>query len=141
MSPAPNILLVTSDQQRGDCLGVEGRSVRTPHLDRLAAQGTRFTACITPNVVCMPARASLLTGLLPLTHGTHDNGIDLDEQVAEGGFAGSLSRAGWHSAFIGKAHFSSTIRPHPRAAARMCPARTCSPTTGTGHTWASSMSS
>ncbi len=87
--------------------------MRTPHLDRLAAQGTRFTACITPNVVCMPARASLLTGLLPLTHGTHDNGIDLDEQVAEGGFAGSLSRAGWHSAFIGKAHFSSNHSAAP----------------------------
>jgi arylsulfatase A-like enzyme len=109
----PNILLITSDQQRGDCLGVEGRAVHTPHLDRLAAQGTRFTACITPNVVCMPARASLLTGLLPLTHGTHDNGIDLDEQVAEGGFAGSLSRAGWHSAFIGKAHFSSNHSAAP----------------------------
>jgi arylsulfatase A-like enzyme len=103
----PNILLITSDQQRGDCLGVEGRAVRTPHLDRLAAEGTRFAACITPNVVCMPARASILTGLLPLTHGTHDNGIDLDEEVAAGGFAGTLARAGWHSAFIGKAHFSS----------------------------------
>lgn len=109
----PNILLITSDQQRGDCLGVEGRAVRTPHLDRLAAQGTRFTACITPNVVCMPARASILTGLLPLTHGTHDNGIDLDEQVAAGGFAATLGRAGWHSAFIGKAHFSSNHSAAP----------------------------
>ena len=53
----PNILLVTSDQHRGDCFGFEGRAVRTPHLDLLAAQGTRFAACITPNVVCMPARA------------------------------------------------------------------------------------
>jgi arylsulfatase A-like enzyme len=110
---APNILLITSDQQRGDCLGVEGRAVQTPHLDLLAAQGTRFTACITPNVVCMPARASLLTGLLPLTHGTHDNGIDLDEQVAAGGFAATLGRAGWHSAFIGKAHFSSNHSAAP----------------------------
>ncbi len=103
----PNILLVTSDQHRGDCFGFEGRAVRTPHLDLLAAQGTRFSACITPNVVCMPARSSMLTGLLPLTHGTHDNGIDLDETLAEQGFAGSLSRAGYATAFIGKAHFSS----------------------------------
>ncbi|MBI5721369.1 MAG: sulfatase-like hydrolase/transferase [Burkholderiales bacterium] len=109
----PNLLLITSDQHRGDCLGVEGRRVHTPHLDLLAAQGTRFSACITPNVVCMPARASMLTGLLPLTHGTHDNGIDLDEAVAERGFAGTLARAGYATAFIGKAHFSSNHSAEP----------------------------
>jgi arylsulfatase A-like enzyme len=109
----PNILLVTSDQHRGDCFGFEGRAVHTPHLDLLAARGTRFAACITPNVVCMPARASMLTGLLPLTHGTHDNGIDLDEAIAEQGFAGTLARAGYATAFIGKAHFSSNHSVQP----------------------------
>lgn len=109
----PNILLVTSDQHRGDCVGFEGRAVSTPHLDLLAMQGTRFSACITPNVVCMPARASMLTGLLPLTHGTHDNGIDLDEATAEQGFAGTLARAGYATAFIGKAHFSSNHSARP----------------------------
>jgi arylsulfatase A-like enzyme len=109
----PNILLVTSDQHRGDCFGFEGRAVQTPHLDLLAGQGTRFSACITPNVVCMPARASILTGLLPLTHGTHDNGIDLDEETAEQGFAGTLARAGYSTAFIGKAHFSSNHSVQP----------------------------
>ncbi len=103
----PNILLVTSDQHRADCFGFEGRKVQTPHLDLLAAQGTRFANCITPNVVCMPARASILTGLLPLTHGTHDNGIDLDEAIGAQGFAGTLAGAGYATAFIGKAHFSS----------------------------------
>ncbi|MBK6864142.1 MAG: sulfatase-like hydrolase/transferase [Ideonella sp.] len=107
-----NILLITADQQRADCFGFEGRRVHTPHLDLLAARGTRFAACITPNVVCMPARASMLTGLLPLTHGTHDNGIDLDEAVGEAGWAGTLARAGWHTAFIGKAHFSSNHSAH-----------------------------
>ena len=90
----PNILFITSDQQRGDCYGFEGRRVKTPHLDRLAAEGTRFSACITPNVVCQPSRASILTGLLPMTHGVHDNGISLDPRVGEAGF-------------IGKAHFST----------------------------------
>lgn len=103
----PNFLLVMSDQHRADAIGVEGRGVRTPHLDLLAAQGTRFSACITPNVVCMPARASVLTGLLPLTHGTHDNGIDLDPDAAQRGFAGTLAAAGYRTAFFGKAHFSS----------------------------------
>lgn len=107
MARRPNILLITSDQQRGDCFGVEGRRIRTPHLDLLAAQGTRFSACITPNVVCQPARASILTGLLPLTHGVHDNGIDLDPGTSERGFAANLSRAGYDTAFIGKAHFAT----------------------------------
>ncbi|MSQ71658.1 MAG: DUF4976 domain-containing protein [Betaproteobacteria bacterium] len=109
----PNILLITSDQQRGDCYGFEGRRLRTPHLDLLAAEGTRFSACITPNAVCQPARASILTGLLPLTHGVCDNGIDLDPAVAERGFAGQLSRAGYSSVFIGKGHFSSYMTFQP----------------------------
>jgi arylsulfatase A-like enzyme len=103
----PNILFITSDQHRGDCYGFEGRRVRTPHLDALAAQGTRFSACITPNVVCQPARASILTGLLPRTHGVHDNGIDLDPGLGEAGFAGRLARAGYETGFIGKAHFAT----------------------------------
>ena len=103
----PNILLVMSDQHRGDCFGFEGRSVKTPHLDLLAKQGTRFSSCITPNVVCMPARSAVLTGLLPLTSGVHDNGIDLSEELAQQGFAGSLSKSGYDTRFIGKAHFSS----------------------------------
>jgi hypothetical protein len=60
---AKNVLLITSDQQRGDCYGFEGRNVKTPHLDLMAAAGTRFSACITPNNVCQPSRASILTGL------------------------------------------------------------------------------
>jgi arylsulfatase A-like enzyme len=118
--PPPNILLVTSDQQRGDCFGFEGRRVKTPALDRMAAEGTRFSACITPNVVCQPARASILTGLLPRTHGAWDNGIELDERIGEDGFAGTFARAGWKTGFIGKAHFSTvhTFRPTGRPECR-----------------------
>jgi arylsulfatase A-like enzyme len=50
-----NILLISSDQHRGDSYGFEGRRVRTPHLDAMASRGTRFSACITPNLVCQPA--------------------------------------------------------------------------------------
>jgi arylsulfatase A-like enzyme len=102
-----NILLITSDQQRADCFGFENRHIRTPHLDGLARNGTRFSACITPNLVCQPSRASMLTGLLPLTHGVWDNGIDLDPKVGELGFAGTLAKAGYETAFIGKAHFAT----------------------------------
>ena len=40
----PNILFITADQHRADCLGIEGRKIKTPHLDQLARQGTRFNA-------------------------------------------------------------------------------------------------
>ena len=103
----PNILLITSDQQRADCFGFENRYLRTPHLDRLAQAGTRFSACITPNLVCQPSRASILTGLLPLTHGVWDNGVDLNPAVGEQGFAGTLANVGYDTAFIGKAHFAT----------------------------------
>ncbi len=49
----------------------------------------------------------MLTGLLPLTHGVHDNGIDLGEELANAGFAGQFSKAGYNTGFIGKAHFST----------------------------------
>jgi arylsulfatase A-like enzyme len=108
-----NVLFITSDQQRGDCYGFEGRKVRTPHLDALASGGTRFSACITPNLVCQPSRASILTGLLPYTHGVSDNGIDLDPKIGEAGFAGAFAKAGYRTGYIGKAHFatSHTFRP------------------------------
>lgn len=105
----PNILFITSDQQRGDCYGFEGRKVKTPHLDQLARDGTRFSSCITPNLVCQPSRASILTGLLPATHGVSDNGIDLDPKIGETGFAGTLARNGYDTGYIGKAHFSTAI--------------------------------
>ena len=105
--PRPNILFITSDQQRGDCYGFRGRKVQTPHLDLLASEGTSLETVVTPCVVCQPARASILTGLLPRTHGVHDNGIDLDPELGEKGFAGSLLAAGYHTAKIGKAHFAT----------------------------------
>lgn len=103
----PNILFITTDQQRADCLGFMGRRVSTPHLDLLANEGTAFRACITPNLVCQPSRASILTGLLPRTHGVCDNGIDLDPRFAKTSFAALLAKAGYDTALIGKAHFAT----------------------------------
>ncbi len=101
----PNILLITSDQHRADCYGFEGRGIKTPHLDRMARNGTRFSAAITPNLVCQPARASILTGLMPNAHGVMDNMVNLDPAVGEQGWARTLANNGYHSGFIGKAHF------------------------------------
>jgi arylsulfatase A-like enzyme len=102
-----NILFITSDQQRADCYGFEGRRVKTPHLDMLAREGTRFSACITPNMVCQPSRASILTGLLPATHGVSDNGIDLPDATGEAGFAGTFAKSGMRTGYVGKAHFKT----------------------------------
>lgn len=107
MPKKPNIVLITSDQQRADCYGFAGRKVQTPHLDRMAAAGIRLPNCITPCLICQPARASLLTGMLPLTHGVCDNGIDLAPALGEQGFAGRLAQAGYRTALVGKAHFST----------------------------------
>lgn len=109
----PNFVIISSDQHRADCLGIEGRKVKTPNLDQMCRDGTRFSACITPSVVCQPARASILTGQLCRTHGVHDNGIDLDPETGEKGFAGALAKSGYETAFFGKAHFSTFHARHP----------------------------
>ena len=77
----------------------------------------RFSKLHHPSPVCQPARGAILTGLLPFTNGAADNGIDLDPEIAEAGFAGHLSRAGYQTALVGKAHFSTkaTFAPTGRA--------------------------
>jgi arylsulfatase A-like enzyme len=70
MSKRPNILLIHSDQHRHDCLGAHGHPLlKTPNLDRLAREGTDFSHAFSTIPICSPARASLLTGAWPPTHG------------------------------------------------------------------------
>ncbi len=112
----PNIILISADQHRADCFGFKGRKVKTPNLDKLASEGTVFSNAITPCVVCMPARSSILTGQLPRTHGLHDNGMDLDSEIGEAGFAGTMANNGYQSAFFGKGHWVRCMTPptdHP----------------------------
>ncbi|WDR05231.1 sulfatase-like hydrolase/transferase [Devosia rhodophyticola] len=113
MTKRPNVILISSDQQRGDCIGAETRQVKTPNIDRIGANGVRFSKCITPHPMCQAARASILTGKLPYTHGVRDNGRDLDEALAGQGLGAIFAAAGYDSHFIGKAHFSShqTFQP------------------------------
>lgn len=65
----PNILLITSDQQHYDTLGVSNSRIQTPALYRLCCEGTRFDRAYCPNPVCTPSRASIITGLYPSVHG------------------------------------------------------------------------
>src|SRR6516225_5331945 len=91
-----NVLLITTDQQRADSIGAYGNPVcQTPNLDRLAAQGTRFTSCRTQNPFCQPARATILTGTMPSTHGVVRNGIDLPSQAVADSSATRFAEAGY----------------------------------------------
>lgn len=71
----PNVLIFCVDEMRADHLGCAGNSVvQTPHLDGLAAGGTMFRRACCNNPICMPARATMFTGLLPRDHGLRVNG-------------------------------------------------------------------
>ena len=70
-----NVLLVTLDTTRADRLGCYGHAAaKTPHLDRLAEEGTRFETVIAPAPITLPSHASLFTGLYPFEHGVRNNG-------------------------------------------------------------------
>jgi len=99
----PNVLLITSDQQHYDTLGVTNPRIRTPALDRLAAEGTRFTRAYCPNPTCTPTRASIITGMYPSQHGAWSLGTKLFEDVPVVG--DRFQAAGYATALIGKAHF------------------------------------
>jgi arylsulfatase A-like enzyme len=72
--PQPNILFLLFDKCRTDAIGAYGRrDVHTPNLDWIASTGVRFTNCYTPQALCGPARASILTGLYPHAHGLRRN--------------------------------------------------------------------
>lgn len=71
----PNVLLVTIDTLRADHLGSYGRVIaKTPVLDRLAGEGTRFANAISSAPITLPSHASMMTGLYPPAHGVRDNG-------------------------------------------------------------------
>ncbi len=83
MPRRPDVLLITLDQFRGDCLSALGHPcVRTPHLDALAADGVLFRNHYATCAPCSPARASLLTGLYQMNHRVCRNGTPLDARHA-----------------------------------------------------------
>ena len=99
----PNILLITSDQQHSSTLGAVNDRIRTPALDRLCEEGTRFDRAYCPNPTCTPTRASIITGMMPSQHGAWALGTKLFEDVPTVGE--QLTRAGYATSLIGKAHF------------------------------------
>jgi arylsulfatase len=105
MKKRPNLLLITTDQQRGDCLGSDGNPVvETPYLDELAAGGCRFRNAFSAVPSCIPARAAILTGMDQWNHGRLAmTGKDFLEYPAT--LPGELTRAGYQTRAVGKMHF------------------------------------
>ncbi len=98
----PNILLLMTDQQRGDCLGLDGHPVlQTPNLDHLGATGFHFRRAYTACPVCIPARRTLMTGQTPAHHGVLMNYHTwLDGPT----LPGELAKAGYQTHLVGKLH-------------------------------------
>ena len=111
MPERPNILLVMADQLVPFLTGAYGHPVvRTPALDRFAAEGIRFDAAYTPYPLCSPARASLVTGRYASRLGCYDNAsiLPADQPTV----AHYLTSAGYDTALSGKMHFVGPDQLH-----------------------------
>ncbi len=107
----PNILLLMTDQHRGDCLGANGNpAIITPHLDRIAREGACFRRAYSCVPSCTPARASLLTGLGPWRNGMLGYSRIPERYPRE--MPRMLSEAGYHASVVGKCHFHSQRNSH-----------------------------
>lgn len=121
MSQRPNILLLMTDQQRHDSLGYSRADglTDTPHLDRLASSGVIFDHAYSSDTACIPARSSLMTGLLPHRVPT-GGGLRPRAQTASGqalreGYwtiAHALRDAGYRTGLFGKMHFAPIRAQH-----------------------------
>jgi arylsulfatase A-like enzyme len=99
----PNVVFVFADQMRAQAAGYAGNpDVRTPALDRLAAQSVNCVNAVSGNPVCCPYRASLMTGQYPLTHGVYINDVPLETDAPA--LAEVFAAHGYQTAYIGKWH-------------------------------------
>jgi arylsulfatase A-like enzyme len=117
----PNFLIIITDQHRADHLGCYGnRILATPQIDALAARGVAFDRFTVASPICMPNRATLMTGRMPSVHGVRHNGIPLSLRATT--FAELMRVAGYRTAMVGKSHLQNmldkpTLVPDPRDAA------------------------
>lgn len=107
----PNILLIMSDQHSKHAVGAYGNDiVRTPNLDRLSAEGTRFTAAYCGGPLCVPSRMSFLTARTPSRNRVWDNGHILSQGMPT--WAHYLGIAGYGTSLIGRMHFRGADQRH-----------------------------
>lgn len=103
-----NILFLFTDQHRIDTLGCYGNSIcRTPHIDSLSAEGVRFDQAYTPTAICTPARATLVTGLLPFRHtliANFERNVGYREELPDDliPFSRYLRQAGYRTGNVGQ---------------------------------------
>ena len=101
----PNILLLMTDQQRADALGCVTPWMDTPHMGRIAAEGVRFSRCVTNSPVCIPARRSLATGHYPHNTGVWRNRTtQLDTEAPN--WMRAVRDAGYRTSLFGKTHLN-----------------------------------
>ena len=109
-SRRPNLLFILADDHAGYVLGADGnRTARTPNLDRLASQGTRFASHYCNAPVCTASRQSFFTGQLPHMSGVTRLPTPLSEDKPT--LARQLKKAGYATAVFGKMHFNQPAKP------------------------------
>ncbi len=117
----PNLVLILTDNHGAWTLGCYGnKDIRTPHIDRLAQEGTLFTRCFSSNAVCSPTRATLLTGLIPSQHGVHSYLRAGEPQIGPKAYCTIgefrtlpkiLSESGYVCGLSGKWHLGDNLKP------------------------------
>ena len=101
--PSPNILFIVADQHNAKVLGHNGHpDVKTPHLDRMAAEGVRCDNAITQNPICTPSRVSFLSGQYCHNHGYY--GLSGPNPDGLPNIFGHFRRSGYLTAALGKIH-------------------------------------
>ncbi|MCX6854977.1 MAG: sulfatase-like hydrolase/transferase, partial [Verrucomicrobia bacterium] len=101
-----NVLFIITDQQRWDAMSCAGNTaLKTPHLDKLAAQGARFTSFYSACPVCVPARTAILTGhSIESNQVVDNNAVDKTDAPSFPSFDQILLRSGYHGEYHGKYH-------------------------------------
>ena len=106
----PNIIVIYPDQMRADAMGCAGDSVvKTPYLDRLAGEGTRFENAFVSYPLCCPFRASFLTGKYAHSHGLGGNHVPIDTNQVF--LAPLLKKRGYRTGYFGKWHLDGGTKP------------------------------
>jgi choline-sulfatase len=107
----PNILFVMADQLAAQFLPFHGHKlVKTPNLSRLAAEGVVFENAYSTSPLCAPARATVMSGLLPSRTGVYDNAAEFPSSVPT--WAHYLRLAGYKTCLSGKMHFVGPDQLH-----------------------------